>query len=575
MATAPSTLRPLPRVDPVTKVLGNFGKFQLSAMLIIFLCKIPTSWFMAIIIFTAPARAHPHKLDKHNRTFVDYCEVFTELWNSPLEYFNTPNQTSLIETKNFTTMKCTHFTFKPEYHSLVADFKLICGRELLLPLSQCFHIFGLLVGGIVAYFLLKHISPKNLMIIGVSAQIIFGNLIGFIRTYEFHILLRALTAASCALMYNSGSVIFTDITNGPAKTITLLVFEFFWSIGLIILPIFNVFIEEWSKLYIAISMPTIALIFLIKYLPDSPRWMLRKNRIDEARQILIEGGNKNKRRVPINLEELLKSEFNTGAANPPQANWSSLWDGKPSRIYILALHYAWSVYVLNFNCVVLNIRAFGRDHLSINTVAIALSEIFGVFIGIYIVLYTSRRWLWSGLAGICSGCLSYLTWFIPQTLKETHVVALEMAPTLAIKTTVSIGMCVLTVCTVELVCAERRKILMFSANSWARGWFLWAPFIFMLRTYDVVLPLTVFGALNVIGGLLMVVVHQNQYKAYLEDCEQRMQAMQKAVRTISNAGLDWIKSVRRSSVYDIEEVRRKSIYDAEEKTCYDQSPNRQ
>lgn len=49
-----------------------------------------------------------------------------------------------------------------------------------------------------------------------------------------------------------------------------------------------------------------------RFLPDSPRWMLRHGRIEEARQILIEGGNKNKRRVPINLEEMLKSEYNTG-----------------------------------------------------------------------------------------------------------------------------------------------------------------------------------------------------------------------------------------------------------------------
>lgn len=50
----------------------------------------------------------------------------------------------------------------------------------------------------------------------------------------------------------------------------------------------------------------------VRYLPDSPRWMLRNNRIEEARQILIDGGNKNKRRIPINLEELLMSDFNTG-----------------------------------------------------------------------------------------------------------------------------------------------------------------------------------------------------------------------------------------------------------------------
>lgn len=107
------------------------------------------------------------------------------------------------------------------------------------------------------------------------------------------------------------------------------------------------------------------------------------------------------------------------AANPPQANWCTIWDGKPSKIFILAVHYAWSVYVLNFNCVVLNIRAYGRDHLSINTVAIGFSEIIGVFIGIYFVLYTSRRWLWAGLSGIASGFLAYFTWFIPQTREQT------------------------------------------------------------------------------------------------------------------------------------------------------------
>lgn len=106
--------------------------------------------------------------------------------------------------------------------------------------------------------------------------------------------------------------------------------------------------------------------------------------------------------------------------------------------------------------------------------------------------------------------------------------------------------------------------------------FLWAPFIFVLKTYDVVLPLTIFATLSVVGGVLMVVIHSNQYKAYLEDCEQRIQAM-RAVRTISNAGLDWIKSVRRNSVYDIEDVRRKSVYETEENrrksTVYDQDLN--
>lgn len=51
------------------------------------------------------------------------------------------------------------------------------------------------------------ISPKNVMIIGISAQIIFGNLTGLARIYELHIIFKCLTAASCALMYTAGSAI--------------------------------------------------------------------------------------------------------------------------------------------------------------------------------------------------------------------------------------------------------------------------------------------------------------------------------------------------------------------------------
>lgn len=76
------------------------------------------------------------------------------------------------------------------------------------------------------------------------------------------------------------------------------------------------------------------------------------------------------------------------------------------------------MYVLNFNCVVLGIRMYGRDHLSINTVAIGFSEIIGVFIGMYIVLYTSRRWLWAGSTAIITGLLGYFIWFIPRTSKQ-------------------------------------------------------------------------------------------------------------------------------------------------------------
>lgn len=56
----------------------------------------------------------------------------------------------------------------------------------------------------------------------------------------------------------------TDITTGRAKTIITIVFELFWSIGLILLPVWSVFIPHWSGLYVGISSPTIALVFMYR-----------------------------------------------------------------------------------------------------------------------------------------------------------------------------------------------------------------------------------------------------------------------------------------------------------------------
>lgn len=166
------------RVDPISKTLGNFGKWQLSAMLIVFLCKVPTSWFMAAVIFSAPApnpgdywctppskvpenytdqwiaKAQPKQINSYNnRTSVNYCEVYAEVWKNPMDFIG-PNKSDIVP-KNLTTIECERFSFNPDYYSLIADYSLVCDRHFWVSLSQCFHIFGLLIGGIIAYYMLK------------------------------------------------------------------------------------------------------------------------------------------------------------------------------------------------------------------------------------------------------------------------------------------------------------------------------------------------------------------------------------------------------------------------------------
>lgn len=54
----------------------------------------------------------------------------------------------------------------------------------------------------------------------------------------------------------------SDITGGKPKTICQTLFETFWSIGVMILPLLAHLVKSWTHLYMAISWPTVILIIL-------------------------------------------------------------------------------------------------------------------------------------------------------------------------------------------------------------------------------------------------------------------------------------------------------------------------
>lgn len=74
------------------------------------------------------------------------------------------------------------------------------------------------------------------------------------------------------------------------------------------------------------------------------------------------------------------------------------------------------------------------------------------------------------------------------------------------KIAVSCSQSILVTCTAELVSPEKRRILTFSCVVWARICLLTAPFIGVLSAIHQVLSLSVFGILNIIGGLAISVL---------------------------------------------------------------------
>lgn len=177
--------------DIVHTVNGNFGRWQLRTIILVFLCKIPTSWFMACVIYTAPIpqksdyyckpseqienfnstissesvteqawihRSYPAMEDtqKTDREFqIDQCYVHkTTAEGVPSNYSN-PFDKPLSHQNSDLIIPCDNFEHISEYKSLVTEFDLVCSRQLLVSVTQSFHAFGALIGGILAMHILK------------------------------------------------------------------------------------------------------------------------------------------------------------------------------------------------------------------------------------------------------------------------------------------------------------------------------------------------------------------------------------------------------------------------------------
>ncbi|XP_055849421.1 solute carrier family 22 member 4 isoform X2 [Episyrphus balteatus] len=527
------------KVDAVGKITGEWGKWQLRTVLLIFLCKIPSSWFMACIIFTAPAPRHgefyckpPDTLSPRNHTKwikvshpaleevedhefnIDFCNVYQDALEHAHQYYHYQHQDmeprlwDEPSTKNATVIPCKAFEHKSDYPSLITQFDLVCSRDILVAVTQFFHLFGVLTGGILATHLLKYFSPRNVMLFGMITQIICGNLTGHVSSYELHVFFRCLSAVCCCQMYTAGAMIFMDITTGTYRTVVCTLFEQFWSVGVIMLPGVASFSKSWTFLYMAISWPTVILIYLWRWIPDSPRWMIQRGRVLEAKAILQEciEMNGTKYCLPHDIDQQLQLQAITSMEAAPPSGWWSLWKGPRAVRHMICVHLCWSLYIVVYYGMLLNIRSFSREHLEINTIIAGCSEITGTFIGLLLILTTSKKWQCTGAFNIVAGMIAWSAWLIPDSIKGNPRVALLMLSAMISKAAISCTLSILTTCTTELVTEDKKKICAYSTIVWARIWLLTAPFVGATVIFGQLVPQSAFASFTIIGGVLSILI---------------------------------------------------------------------
>ncbi|KAK0174417.1 hypothetical protein PV327_010186 [Microctonus hyperodae] len=277
-------------------------------------------------------------------------------------------------------------------------------------------------------------------------------------------------------------------------------------------------LRNWYSLSLATSVPFVLLFTYWWIIPESPRWLLSKNRIDEAEVIVQHMARINGKNVPKNflrkleLEILKKRGVTCNGRDsgdivmeietedrppPPSATPMDLIRNPNIRKKFFILAFDWVA-----NAVVYN-------GLSYNTTNLGVSDYLAFFIGgiveipSYVITWYAmdrlgRRWvlcLTMLLGGIaCVSCM-----FVPE-----DAVWVTVSLAMIGKFGIAASFAVFYVFVGELLPTVLRSQAMGIASFIAGIGLLTFPYIVHLAVYSRVLPLIVMGSLSVAGALTSI-----------------------------------------------------------------------
>lgn len=344
------------------------------------------------------------------------------------------------------------------------------------------------------------------MLIGMISQIFFGIATGYSPTYLLHIFFRAAVAGTCSLQC-IGIMILADITLGKYRATVVSQFEQFWAIGVILLPIIGGWEGSWALVYVAITIPTFILMFLYPLIPDSPRWLIKHGRVEDALNVLLDAAqmNGNNDVSKEQLRQKLEILSNDAKNEPTEPSYWSLWDGNFAfKGKLIVVHLGWSIYLMLHFAYLLHVRDMGRDYLKINTMMIGVSEITGTLIALYLILNTTRKWMWMSILNIVTSFIACTVAFVPYTIPPTYRVVIYMATVVIAKATVSTSLATFIACNTEIVTKDKKRLCNYSTMTCSRTLVMISPFIGYCAKFGQLVPQYIMAVMNISISLVIM-----------------------------------------------------------------------
>lgn len=514
------------KFDDIVHLLGDFGTYQKRVYFLLCLASMSCGIQIMVSVFNMGHQEHRCAVpDLANDSFTIISEHHAKLVNSSIpsgdskgSYSECSVWTRDDETGNRSLTSCKKWVYDDSlFHStVISKFDLVCDQKMARSHSRMILMGGLLLGAI-GTGVVADIVGRKLALMGMVALHAASSIgVAWADSFVFFVILRFFTGISISGLFLAIFVLGMELV-GPSKRMFVgIVVEVFWAGGVMILGVIAYFVRDWNILQMSVSFPTLLMFSYWWLIPESPRWLLARGHNDKAEAIIRHAAKVNGVTIPekvlnkIELEEDTKKESLCVAFTSPRF-----------MMRLVILCYNWLVSAMVYYGLSLNSGNLAGN-IYINFELMALVEIFGYVICLLGLNRIGRRNL--HIPSMLVGGGACLSTIFPVLYANASLEWINIVLALVGKCGAAAAFAIIYIYSAELFPTVLRNSLMGVTCLFARAGGMISPYIADLDTlvtgqFGRALPLIVFGATTVIGGLMCFALPETLDKPLPETLE--------------------------------------------------------
>ncbi|XP_072155757.1 organic cation transporter protein isoform X1 [Bemisia tabaci] len=498
--------------DPIALAIGDFGKWQFQMTVLLSLFNVPCTWHIMAFAFQSLDPSDYWCVSAGNNTvFADKSDL------DPCYIKELNNRTGELDVK-----VCERWEFNTSVTgtSVISEWGLVCQYKSLKNLADMMFLAGVAVGGFLG-IISDRFGRKVSLMGSLVMQLVLGSLVAICPWYSLYLVLRLFLGLFSVNVVFSGFVLCVELVSGKWLTICGVCYLLPLPVSYIMIAGIGYIIRDWRVLQWTITLPGALLLGLWCILPESPRWLLTRGRLEETVEVLEDAARINQTALPPNTDKILKQSLAAieASGGAPRVQCCELYRTPKIRLISLVLYLVWfSVYLVYYG-LVLNLSKLGDIY--VNTAISGAVELPAIILSIFILLRTGRRKPLSYTmlgAGIPCLLMTVVTYFSGNRDGRNWM---DVTMAMFGKFSISASNVIMPVYTAELFPTVIRNLGVGMSNIPAGIALIIVPFLWETENVEKNLPWIILGFCGVMGGLSVLLLPEIEgLTSTLEELEE-------------------------------------------------------